>query len=128
MPDRTLQAVVNKIFPWMKIKEEEEERDFYAQRGIELKPEYATQEVKAYTSRGSGKVSVSTVMTDDLLDLKLEPDGQPPKLHQRLPPLHNSLLRTSGRLKIVSIKKYLVQRLGIKESKNSVRLCILCHP
>ena len=64
MPDRTLQAVVNKIFPWMKIKEEEEERDFYARRGIELKPEYATQEVKTYTSRGSGKVNVSTVVSD----------------------------------------------------------------
>ena len=48
----------------MKIKEEEEERDFYARRGIELKPEYATQEVKTYTSRGSGKVNVSTVVSD----------------------------------------------------------------
>ena len=64
MPDRTLQVVVNKIFPWMKIKEEEEEREFYAQRGIELKPEYATQEVKAHTGWGSGNVNVSTVVSD----------------------------------------------------------------
>jgi hypothetical protein len=43
MPDRTLQEIVHKIFPWMKAREEEEERNFYAQRGIDLKPEYATQ-------------------------------------------------------------------------------------
>lgn len=46
MPDRTLQEIVHKIFPWMKAREEEEERSFYAQRGIDLKPEYATQEAR----------------------------------------------------------------------------------
>jgi len=32
---------VNKIFPYLKEKEDEDERKFYEQRGIELKPEYA---------------------------------------------------------------------------------------
>ena len=41
LPDRTLQEVVNKIFPYLKEKEDEDERKFYEQRGIELKPEYA---------------------------------------------------------------------------------------
>ena len=50
-------------------------------------------------------------MMDDMLDLSLEPDGHLTKVHQRLPPLRNSLLRTAGRLKIVSVKKYLAQRL-----------------
>mmetsp|Transcript_6641 Transcript_6641/g.11828 ORF Transcript_6641/g.11828 Transcript_6641/m.11828 type:complete len:132 (-) Transcript_6641:132-527(-) len=85
---------------------------------------YSNKEIPISDAHVSFRAT-SIKMTDDLLDLKLEPDGQPPKLHQRLPPLHNSLLRTSGRLKIVSIKKYLVQRLGIKESKNSIEL--LCN-
>ncbi len=40
IPDQTLQEVINKIFPWMKAQEEGEECDFYARRGITLKPEY----------------------------------------------------------------------------------------
>ena len=35
---------MSKIFPWLKNKEEEEEREFYALRGIDLKPEYALEE------------------------------------------------------------------------------------
>lgn len=40
LADRTLQEVVDKIFPWMRRKEDEEEQAFYAARGIKLKPEY----------------------------------------------------------------------------------------
>ena len=39
-----------------------------------------------------------------------------------MPPLQRPVIRTSGRLKIVSIKKYLVQRLGLKDTQSSVRL------
>jgi len=128
----------------MKSQEKEDERNFYAQRGIELKPEYVPQVGTATTTKGhsgsgshgsrssrgsssgGGRSNVSTGMVaDDLLDLSLEPDGQPPNMHQRLPSLRNSLLRTSGRLKIVSVKKYLAQRLGMKESKNLIEL--LCN-
>ena len=43
LADRTLQEVVDKIFPWMSKKEDEEEKAFYAARGIKLKPEYETE-------------------------------------------------------------------------------------
>ena len=56
-----------------------------------------------------------------MIELHLEPsDEQRPHLHRRLPPLRNSYLCMSGRTKIMSIKKYLVQKLGIKESRSSV--------
>lgn len=128
IPDRTLQEVVNKIFPWMKAMEEEEEREFYIHRGVDLKPEYV-QESKASPSpawrnrKGDSAPAAGTM--NDILDLHLEPDGRPPHLHQRLPPLSKSSLRVSGKLKVVSLKKYLVQKLGIKESKNSIE--ILCN-
>lgn len=57
---------------------------------------------------------------NDMLDLALEPDESAPDM-QRMPPLRNSSLRTSGRLKIVSIKKYLLQRLGLSDAPASVR-------
>jgi hypothetical protein len=44
LADRTLQEVVDKIFPWMRQKEEDEEKAFYKARGIKLKPEYETTE------------------------------------------------------------------------------------
>lgn len=56
IPDRTLQEVVNKIFPWMKTKDDEEERIFYAQRGVELKVEYALEDkTKRRGSSGGDK-------------------------------------------------------------------------
>merc|ERR1719491_558134 len=36
--DRALEEIINKIFPELKKKEEEDERNFYARRGIGLKP------------------------------------------------------------------------------------------
>jgi hypothetical protein len=56
----------------------------------------------------------------DMLDLQLEPYATS-KGKTSLPPLHCPMLRTSGRVKIVSIKKYLVQRLGLKDTQSSVR-------
>lgn len=108
----------------MEAKEKEEETRFYAKRGIDLKPEHK-QETKSHHGQGRRRGQTSTG-PDDLLDFKLIPDGQPPNSYQRLPPLHKSLLRTSGRLKVVSLKKYLVQRLGIKNSINNA-IEILCQ-
>ncbi|KAL3793990.1 hypothetical protein ACHAW5_008165 [Stephanodiscus triporus] len=135
MPDRTLQEIVHKIFPWMKVREEEEERSFYAQRGIDLKPEYATLEarrahdgvdkVAGSSEKGGDAATAAAVgaMMSDQLDLHLDPDERPPHAHQRLPPLKNALLRISGRAKIVTLKKYLVMKLGLKDcSKSSIEI------
>jgi len=109
----------------MKAKEEEEERIFYAQRGIEWKPEYA-QEEKVHDERGSEPVNVPRIKAaNDMVELHFEPDGQPPHAHQRLPPLRNSLLCMSGRTKIISLKKYVSQKLGMKDSKNLIE--VLCN-
>ena len=54
-----------------------------------------------------------------MIDLQLEPSETANK-ETSLPPLRCPVLRTSGRLKIVSIKKYLVQRLGLKDTQSSV--------
>ncbi|KAL7549025.1 hypothetical protein ACHAWF_012291 [Thalassiosira exigua] len=153
IPDRTLQEVVDKIFPWMKEKDNENERVFYAQRGIELKPEYSQEDLD-HGGRGSGKVNSSTGVSqisveghislliympqtlrslsvessktmNEMLDLRLEPDVRPPHQHQRLPPLKNSVMRTSGRLKIANLKKYLNQKLGLTDGERSVE--ILCN-
>ncbi|KAL3802209.1 hypothetical protein HJC23_001753 [Cyclotella cryptica] len=139
LADRTLQEVVDKIFPWMRKKEDEEEKAFYAARGIKLKPEYESvvkespgggggKKRKADDDEGDRKSAKDVVSlresTNDMLDLQLEPYETP---HEKisLPPLRHSILRTSGRLRIGSIKKYVLQRLGLKDSKSSIE--ILCN-
>ncbi|KAL3809421.1 hypothetical protein ACHAXA_005522 [Cyclostephanos tholiformis] len=129
MPDRTLQEIVHKIFPWMKAREEEEERNFYAKRGIDLKPEYATQVAGTANADADNEVGSSekgvdaAAMMSDQLELNLDPDDRPPHSYQRLPPLQYGLLRLSGRAKIATLKKYLVMKLGLKDcSKNSIEL------
>ena len=60
-------------------------------------------------------------LNNDQLDIQLEPDRKPPNAHQRLPMLRNAHLRLSARTKIITLKKYLVQKLGLKDSsRNSV--------
>jgi hypothetical protein len=54
LADRTLQEVVDKIFPWMRKKEDEEEKAFYAARGIKLKPEYQTVDLNEKKDKGGG--------------------------------------------------------------------------
>lgn len=134
IPDRTLQEIVSKIFPHLKNKDEEAERRFYAQRGIQMKAEYhdammqekETTTEKTNRNRLGGDDSLQAMIsTDQLLDLKLEPDESPPtQVHRRLPSLRCSLLRLSGRAKIISLKKYLVMKLGLKETMSSIE--ILC--
>lgn len=64
---------------------------------------------------------LSKGLNNDQLDIQLEPDRKPPNAHQRLPMLRNAHLRLSARTKIITLKKYLVQKLGLKDSsKNSV--------
>ena len=126
MPDRRLYEIVNKIFPHLKQRDEEAERRFYAQRGIKLKAEYdgtIQETAKAHGRFGDD----SQMISDDQLDLNLEPDESPPQFYQRLPSLRCPILRLSGRAKIASLKKYLVMKLGLKDSTSSVRrvLCFL---
>ena len=140
MPDRKLQEIVHKIFPWMKAQEEEEERNFYLRRGIELKPEYQqSQQTEAATGVIVGtthkknkrnydarvdesavaNTTMSMVTMNDQIDVQLDPDITPPHPYQQLPPLQNARIGISGRAKINTLKKYLIMKLGMKDTSIS---------
>ena len=147
--------VVNKIFPWLKTKEEEDERDFYAARGIDLKREYVMHHhhhhggnkghhhssprssshghhPKGRAVASSTNPSTSAAMggerMENMMELLLKPEQHPPHAHQRLPPLRRAELCLTGRAKVVSLKKFVVQKLGLKESKSSVRYILPLYP
>ena len=162
LPDRTLQEVVDKLFPRFKAKEVEEEKKFYKERNIQLKAEYQQQQLGADNgvdgSNNNGKeeanghqsasqsnfkgterlaattnaqsttamaAAITSFMKDTIIELRLHPDTtttssststkKSSKQHDgTLPALKNPILRTSGKLKISSLKKYLVQQLDMK--------------
>jgi hypothetical protein len=158
MPDRTLQEIVHKIFPWMKAQEEDEERNFYLHRGIELKPEYQTtfhskqQQMAQQQTEAAGEITVRTnkknkrnnddadthvddddgdtnamqstasmdVKNDDQIDVLLNTDIKPPHAYQQLPPLKNARITISSRAKIGTLKKYLIMKLGLKDTCCSI--------
>ncbi|KAL9189446.1 hypothetical protein ACHAXT_009121 [Thalassiosira profunda] len=124
VPDHTLRDIVNKIFPEMKAQEDEEERTFYSQRGIELKPEYL-QEERARKRAGRKYHHSPTKKMNDAMDVRLEPDSHPPHSHQKMMPLREPHLLLTGSAKISTLKKYLVQKLGLKDTKGSIE--ILCN-
>ena len=174
LPDRTLQEVVDKLFPRFKAKEVEEEKKFYNERNIQLKAEYQQQQLGADNdvdgSNNNGKeeanghqsasqsnfngterlattkttttteattnaqsttamaAAITSFMKDTIIELRLHPDTTTTSLSTStnkksskhhdgaLPALKNPVLRTSGKLKISSLKKYLVQQLDVKSS------------
>ena len=148
LPDRTLQEVVDKVFPRFKVRELEDEKKFYAERNIKLKAEYQmlenidksngrVQESMKSSFAGAGgtkssftsPISTTTMVTaatafmndDNIIELRLQPADE-------LPLLQQNNLKTSGKLKIVSLKKYILQRLGFGQEQKALEVLCNGHP
>lgn len=132
LADRTLQELVDKMFPPDRAAEEA----FYAARSIKRKPEFefshppppkSSRAPSGGPPPGSGFVggpppslSRAPSSTDDELNFQLLPFGAPgaevrppdddSALH--LAALAKPFLRTSGRLKVLQVKKYICKKLG----------------
>jgi len=158
LPDRTLQEVVDKLFPSFKVNEVDDEKKFYAERNIKLKAEYqllensdANDEKKqdqslksplisggvtksslaASPSQSTMVAAAAAFMNDNIIELRLQPDiSKAVKKSKRLPALVSRQLRTSGKLKIISLKKYLLRRLDADKTYMLQSIEILCngHP
>ena len=60
--------------------------------------------------------TMSMVTMNDQIDVQLDPDITPPHPYQQLPPLQNARIGISGRAKINTLKKYLIMKLGLKDT------------
>ena len=99
---------------------------FYEERGIKRKPEYPL--IAPEPAPKSAKKKVPYVNKEDELNFQLLPvpvadipatgDAKPEDLE--LPRLQKPFLRTSGRLKILQIKKYLNKKLDKVSSPNEI--------
>lgn len=123
LPDRIMQDLVKKIFPEVLKEEEKQEEEFYKERGIKRKP---TQE-PAKVVKPKKKVSTPQPFENtDELNFQLVPIEGADLLNPNLglPKLSKPFLRTSGRLKILQVKKYIQKKLDISVESSS--LSVFC--
>lgn len=126
--DRTLQELVDKIFPELKDIDAKAERQFYRKNGIQPKKE-CRAEIEKEQMGDDEKIVTALVASQDISNvcetiihqdevefdfLPFEDDKQPV-----LPTLPKSLLTVSGRLKVFQLKKFLVRQLGLSTSYHS---------
>ena len=132
LPDRTLQEIVDKMLPSFKEEEIRKERDFYARRDIKLKAEWQqlenSNQLERELKNQSQSLHVSLLrnanikmsnaaeafMNDNIIELRLIPDTS-----SRLPALTSPHLRTSGKLKIISLKRYVLRQLDTAGKQNN---------
>ena len=125
MPDRTLQSIVDKTFPFMKTKDDEDAKLFYSTRGIDIKPEYAHEEQRG-KKISVGSMRSKAIDSDKMIEIQLDADSNPPNKSQQLPELKCPLIYLSGQTKISTIKLYLIKKLGLTDTTHS-NIQILCN-
>ena len=133
-----MQEVVDKIFPRFKVEEHEIEKRFYAEKNIKLKAEYqllqnndasdrkvqpggVSKTSMAASSSNAMTTAAAAFMNDNTIDLILRPEDN-------LPALSHPQLRTSGKLKIISLKKYILQRMNYEGEQKSLEVLCNGHP
>lgn len=122
--DRTLQCLVDKVFPEFQEAERINEEPFYADRGIKRKALVPSQAPGAGTSRPpkrpSGPVSGPVECAETSFKLEPSPNAQE---EDQLQELSRPFLRASGQLRVMHLKKFLTKKLGLERPDQIEILC-----
>jgi len=84
LSDRTMQELVNKIFPSLKKNNDIEENIFYSKLGIKMKKEYREESANMSKSTRNAKIHINSnsipevITQDDIIEFKLSPDTSGP--------------------------------------------------
>ena len=117
IPDRTLQNMVDTFFPTLFQNEEDEKEKFYEKRGIKRKRANISAS-KAPSRQNISKPNSNSVSNEDVcFQLISHPKSN-------LASLPKPYLRTSGQLRTIHLKKYLVKKLNLSPD---AKLQILCN-
>ena len=140
LADRTLESIVDKLFPELKGADEEAEKEFYEKRSIKLKRQFreaaspddedeggeeGTRSAKRRKSQQAESVSPTQPKRDEM-NFRLLPDDTVDADH-RLPRLDMTSIRASDHLKISQIKKYLMMKLHLADRRgipaSAIEIC-----
>jgi len=132
--DHTMQEVVDKIFPEMAERDDAAKVAFYDERGIALQEQHRARDAEGLGGAAGGgagaqqaappKRKKKSTDEDEAISFKLAPDtgdGTPPGMV--LQTLDKPFLRTSGKLKVVHLKKYLMKKLALPSIGGIEILC-----
>lgn len=127
--DRTMQELVEKLFPHLQAQDDEDEVQFYRSRGIQKKQRkeekriaHSNQQPAVATTNPVGNSSSSSstkrprcknrrlVSADEITFTLLPHDGEHYFDTHSLPPLQR-VIRTSGRLKVGGLRKFIWNKL-----------------
>lgn len=122
--DRTKEELVDRVlFPDVKANDEALECAFYAEKGIALKPTYrADDDDKKQRNpllRDPPLVEIENVdHAPDELDVLLLP------ANRQTPRIPYDLLTTSGRMKVLQLKRFILARLESNQDPNTIELTV----
>ena len=107
--DRTLQALVDSIFPDFDVIEKEQEKQFYADKGIPLKS-MEKKESSSSSSAGGGIKSETAGSDEVVAIIQVMPDQSVPD-NRRLPQLERPTLKISRTVQMRKVQKFIHKRL-----------------
>ena len=141
LADRSVESIVDKLFPELRGADDEAEREFYAERGIKLKRQFreaassddGQDTGKQHASKrqrkkeaGSSSAAAPTQPKHDEMDFRLLPDDTVDAAHS-LPRLDRTSIRASDHLKVAQIKKYLMMKLHLADRRgipaSAIEIC-----
>ncbi len=139
LADRTMESIVDKLFPELRGADDEAERDFYAERGIKLKRQFREAASsddgqdggkehagKRHRKKEARSSAVPTQPKHDEMDFRLLPDDTVDAAHS-LPRLDRTSIRASDHLKVSQIKKYLMMKLHLADRRglpaSAIEIC-----
>jgi polycomb group RING finger protein 3 len=142
--DPTLQELVDTILPELKRNDEAAELKYYIDAGIPPKEKYAEEIKRGLTaeliSDKGGKAKDDQILENDVeaipeqisggkapiqeseLNFNLYPVSEEGEGHTPLPSLQKPLIRTSGKLRMTQLKKFIVKQLGLSIPHTSLEI------
>lgn len=142
LPDRILEQLVDKVLFQETYKNDRDlEHAFYAEKGIQMKPEFYEKEQQQERERKrktenndvSDENEEMSDTDDELIDFIMKPhqgveediDDDGPNL--KMPPMEKDILTTSPKIKIFNLKRFVLSRLKLECSSEVVGIDILCN-
>mmetsp|Transcript_41437 Transcript_41437/g.129768 ORF Transcript_41437/g.129768 Transcript_41437/m.129768 type:complete len:317 (-) Transcript_41437:983-1933(-) len=126
MADRDMQCLVDKLFPHLRDQDAAGEEEFYRQKGIPLKPDQDKSAAAGGSKDGSRKRRRTNKEARKEMNVKLIPDTTCAE-SRRLKELTKPYLRTSIRLKMMQLQKYLRKKLGIGNDEETQGVELVCR-
>ena len=125
LPDRPKEELMDRVlFPDLKEKDQALERAFYEQKGIAMKKEFQQVQEKKRISRHQQETGVDTDVDQtpfndgDEMDLLLLPADD------NMPRIEYDLLTTSGKMKVLQLKRFLLARLKSDKDPSTVEMMV----